>query len=100
MVKFLAMYKTPQDKAAFDKHYFEVHVPLCQNLPNVQKLEVSRLTSVRGEEPPYYLMAEIWFNSKEEMDACWASPEGRAVGKDTRNLEAGLLTATNAEVVD
>lgn len=100
MVKFIALYKNPQDQAAFDKHYFEVHVPLCQKLPGIQKVEVTKLSAgMPGQEAPYYLMAELWFNSKAEMDAAWATAEGKAVFKDTRNFEPGLLTPVNGEVV-
>ena len=33
MARMLVIYKTPQDTAAFDKHYFEVHIPLAKQLP-------------------------------------------------------------------
>lgn len=101
MVKFIAFYKTPQDKEAFEKHYFGVHMPLCQALPGLQKAEVSRLSAAApGGEAPYYLMTELYFNSMDEMNAAWATPEGKAVFKDTRNIEPGLLTAAVAEVTE
>ncbi|MDQ6815241.1 MAG: EthD family reductase [Bacteroidota bacterium] len=28
MARMMAIYKTSKDPAAFDKHYFEVHIPL------------------------------------------------------------------------
>lgn len=30
MARLLVMYKTPRDTAAFDKHYFEKHVPIAK----------------------------------------------------------------------
>jgi uncharacterized protein (TIGR02118 family) len=33
MAQMLVIYKTPKDPAAFDKHYFEVHVPFAKNAP-------------------------------------------------------------------
>ena len=101
MIKFMAFYTIPKDKEAFDKHYFGTHIPLCEKLPNIQRVEVSRFTGgMGGAEPPYYIVAELCFNSKEEMDASFATPEGRAVGKDTRNIEPGLMTAVYAETVE
>jgi uncharacterized protein (TIGR02118 family) len=35
MVKFVAIYKQPADKDAFDKHFDEVHTPLCDQVPNL-----------------------------------------------------------------
>jgi hypothetical protein len=32
MAQLVVMYKTPQDAAAFDKHYFEKHVPLAKGM--------------------------------------------------------------------
>ena len=32
MARILAIYKTPADKAAFDKYYFEKHVPLAKTM--------------------------------------------------------------------
>ena len=32
MARMLVIYKTPKDPAAFDKHNFEVHVPLAKKL--------------------------------------------------------------------
>lgn len=101
MVKFIAFYKAPQDKEAFDKHYFGTHMPLCEKLPGLQKAEVSRLSSgAPGGESPYYLMTELYFNSMDEMNAAWGTPEGKAVFKDTRNIEPGLLTPVIAEITE
>ncbi|HVX75718.1 MAG TPA: EthD family reductase, partial [Bradyrhizobium sp.] len=42
MAHLLVMYKTPKDAAAFDKHYFETHVPLAKKIPGLRKYEVSQ----------------------------------------------------------
>lgn len=33
----IAIYKTSKDKIAFDKHYFQVHIPLAKKLPGLRK---------------------------------------------------------------
>lgn len=33
MARMIAIYKTPDDKDTFDKHYFELHIPLAKNFP-------------------------------------------------------------------
>ncbi len=34
----VVVYKTPPDPAAFEKHYFETHIPLAKKLPGLRKL--------------------------------------------------------------
>ena len=33
MARMTVIYRTPADAAAFDKHYFETHVPLAKKIP-------------------------------------------------------------------
>ena len=97
MYKFIAMYTQPAegDKVPFEEHYFSTHVPLCHKLPGLVRAEVNR---VDGPNAPYFIITELVFNSKEEMNAAWATPEGKAVGKDTRNFPPGLMTTLTASV--
>ena len=102
MYKMIALYKQPSaaDLTPFEEHYFSTHVPLVNKVPGLVKAEVNRFTGAMGGDAPYYLMAELYFNSKEEMDQAMGTPEGRAMAKDTRNFPPGLLTVAFAEVVD
>jgi uncharacterized protein (TIGR02118 family) len=34
MARLVAIYKTPKDVAAFERHYFETHVPLAERCPD------------------------------------------------------------------
>lgn len=101
MYKTMALYTEPgeADKSSFEEHYFNVHVPLCQKLPGIVRAEVNKLSSTPGGATPvYYMITELVFNSKEEMDAAFATPEGKAVFKDTRNFPQGIMTVATAEV--
>lgn len=76
-VRFLALYETPTDPEAFDRHYREVHIPLGRQLPGLRRYAVSRdVAAVRGV--PYYLVAELEWDTMEELRTAFASPEGRA----------------------
>lgn len=33
MAQMMVVYKPPKDPTAFERHYFEVHVPLARRLP-------------------------------------------------------------------
>ncbi len=103
MYKIIVLYTEPAeaDKAAFEEHYFQVHVPLCHKMPGLVRAEVNRISSAApGQPAPFFLITELVFNSQEEMQAARATPEGKAVFKDTRNFPPGLMTVMTAEVVE
>jgi len=85
-VRFLALYETPTDPEAFDRHYREVHIPLGRRLPGLRRYAVGRdVVAVRGA--PYYLVAELEWDTMEELRAAFASPEGRATAADAARLQ-------------
>ncbi|MEV6053159.1 EthD family reductase [Streptomyces sp. NPDC052107] len=84
--RFLALYETPADPGAFDRHYREVHIPLGRRLPGLRRYTVGRETApVRGGAP-YYLVATLEWDSVEELRAAFASAEGRATAADAARL--------------
>lgn len=91
MTKLIALYRTPADVAAFDKHYDEVHTPLVRKYPGLRKLEITRVTGAPIGETKYHLLAEMSFDDKAAMDAALASPEGRAVVKDLMSFAADIV---------
>ena len=68
MVKFVALYRRPPDVAAFEKRYTQDHLPLVRQFPDLQRLEVSRITWPR-EDAPYYLIAELWYADRDTRRA-------------------------------
>lgn len=101
MVKLVALYKHPENKEAFDEHYFHVHSPLAEKMPGLQKLEVTRYVGApMGGEAKYYLQAEMVFEDRKALDAAMASEEGRAAAKDLMGFAGKLVTMMIGEVVD
>ncbi|WP_124726822.1 EthD family reductase [Staphylospora marina] len=93
MVKLVALYKQPEDKKAFDEHYFNVHLPLAQKMPGLIKATVTRYAGTpMGTESPYYLQAEMYFENMEALQASMNSPEGRAAAKDLMSFAGKLVT--------
>lgn len=101
MHKVIALYKKPEDAAAFDKHYREIHTPLAMKMPGLRKIEVAKCTGTipPGGEPPYYQVAEMWFDDAAAAMAAFSSPEGRAAGKDVMSFAGKILTLVGAEIV-
>lgn len=96
-VTMIALYKEPPDRGQFDTHYFGTHIPLVQKIPGLLNVEVQRFT---GREAPYYLMATLYFNSKDERKAGLSSSEGQATNADLANFAApGTYTIAFSDVV-
>lgn len=86
-VRFLALYETPADPAAFDRHYRDVHIHLANRLPGVRRYTLGwNSTAVRGGNP-CYLVAELEWDSMDDLRAAFASAEGRAAAVDAARLE-------------
>jgi len=86
MIKLVALYKTPGDKEQFDKHYFEVHMPMVAKIPGLVRSEVSKLKSLPGTDSGYYMITEMYYDDMDSFNAAMASPEGKATAKDLVNF--------------
>jgi uncharacterized protein (TIGR02118 family) len=97
-MKLIALYKQPVDTAAFDKTYFETHIPLLRKVPGLQKLVISRITrSLTGDN--YYLMAELHFADQHTLRTAMKSPEMAAAGENLNTFAEGLVTMLFADEV-
>lgn len=94
MARMLVIYRTPKDVAAFNRHYFEVHVPLARKLPGLRKYEVSHgpIVSPAGGEK-CYLIPTLHFDDLPAIQAAFATPQGQARAADRR-----LMAPDNADV--
>ncbi len=100
MVKLVALYRQPADPAAFDKAYFETHVPLVKKTPGLRRVDIARVTGAPRGDPEYYLMAEMYFDDKAAMDRAMASPENMEAGKNLMSFARGLVTFVFVEEVN
>lgn len=97
-IKLMALYTRPDDVEAFMTYYNDVHLPLVDKLPGLQKTVINRVTgSPMGGDPAYFLIAEMHFADKATFDEAMRSPENRAVGKDVMSFAKGLVTVLVAE---
>jgi uncharacterized protein (TIGR02118 family) len=86
MAGMVVIYKKPADVKAFEKHYFETHIPLAKKIPGLRKYEISRgsVTIVAGP-PDVYMIGMLHFDDLEAMKKGFASPEGQATRADRQN---------------
>jgi len=83
MAGMVAIYKRPADVEAFEKHYFETHIPLAKTMPGLRKYEVSQgPIRVLAGSSDVYLIGTVYFDDFEAMQKAFASPEGQATAAD------------------
>ena len=87
MARMVVIYKTPNDVAAFERHYFETHIPLAKKLPGLRKYEVSHgpLLTPHGSSE-YHLVATLHFDDLAAIKRAFATPEGQLCAADRHNL--------------
>jgi uncharacterized protein (TIGR02118 family) len=95
--RLIAFYHQPDDPAAFDAHYREVHAPMVRRYPRLRELRLTRTEPVGGTKPTIYLMAEMVFDSRADLDAALASEPGRESGRDLRNFAGAGVTLLIAD---
>ena len=90
--RLIVLYRQPEDPEAFDAHYRDVHTPIVQQYPGLRDLRLTRAVGVAGRPPDFYLMAEMSFDSRADLDAALASEPGRESGRDLRSFAAAGTT--------
>ena len=99
MIQLTVMYGHPQDPAAFDRHYQGTHAALAQKLPGLKGFTITRPSSLNPQEPsPYYVIANLYFESMAAFQAGLQSPEGQAAANDLQNFASGGATLVVGEV--
>jgi len=89
MARVLVLYATPPDPAAFDQHYTDVHIPLAQKLPGLQKFDISTgpINSPAGPSA-FHAIATLTFADMPTLATALSSPEGHAAAADAQTLMA------------
>lgn len=105
MIKYVALYRKPADPEAFDRRYFGEHMPLVNQTPGLVRAEVARVARVfvpgflADTEP--YLIAELYFESKDAMKAAFGSTPWQESGANLTEIGGMELVAMfSAEVVE
>jgi len=85
MARMVVIYPTPRDVEAFDRHYFDIHVPLALKIPGLRRYEVSDgpiATPVGASD--IHRIGTLHFDDLAAIETAFASPEGQAAGADRR----------------
>jgi uncharacterized protein (TIGR02118 family) len=86
-VKLVVLYTHPDDPGAFDRHYFDIHLPLVRQIPGLLRAETGRFVgALDGGARSYYRVAELYFPDQEAMNEGFASDLWRATAADYQQL--------------
>lgn len=95
------IYNTPKDAKAFEKYYWETHVPLVQAKAAEIGFTAAELTkfdaTLDGKAPTLYRQAVLWFADMAALEKGIATPGFQAVGGDLANFATGGLTGMIGE---
>jgi uncharacterized protein (TIGR02118 family) len=86
MAKLLVSYEQPKNQEGFENHYFNVHIPLAQKLPNLKNASVYRVLQSQNTDANLYLIAELEFENLSHLNEAMASTIGQEVQNDIPNL--------------
>lgn len=89
MYKLFAFWTAPkpEDVDAFEQHYTQTHAPLATRVPHLRKLVTTRTSDgLEGGEPACYRVAEMVFDSKEQMEESTHSPQWQELRADAGSL--------------
>jgi uncharacterized protein (TIGR02118 family) len=99
MIRLLVLYGHPKDPAAFDKYYRETHIPIAKRMKGLKKWTIGKVQGTPGgESSPYYYVADLYMESREDFEQLLASPEGLAAVADVPNYATGGATFLYSEV--
>ncbi len=98
MAKLFAIYRQPEDEAAFDAYYFDTHVPLAKTIPGLRSYEVTRgnVMGMAGKHD-VYLVAILAFDSMEAIALAMASAEGKATAADLAHFASAGVDVLMAD---
>ena len=85
MLKFMVvLYRKPDlTTAQFRSHLENVHAPLAKNLPALRRYVQNHvIPDPRRKHPGWDAIVELYFDSRESMEAAWATPQGAASDAD------------------
>ncbi|MBB6302226.1 uncharacterized protein (TIGR02118 family) [Rhizobium leucaenae] len=85
MAPMVVIYPTPKNVEEFDRHYFEIHVPLAKKIPGLRKYEVNNgpIAMPLGISPVHRI-GTLYFDDLAAIERAFASPEGQVAGADRR----------------
>ena len=99
MIKITVLYGQPAQPEIFENYYAQTHLPLVADVQGIKRTELTLFAlSADGSLPEYYRMAELYFDSKEQMDNVMSSSAAQIAVADIANFASGGAIVLVGEV--
>jgi uncharacterized protein (TIGR02118 family) len=99
--KVLVLYGTPDSPPDFDRYYDETHIPIAQGMRGLTRWTITKFEPAPdGTPPPFHFAAELFADTRAELETILASEEGRAAAADVANFATGGVTRLFGPVVE
>jgi len=101
MFKFIIIFQYPEPTAirSFEVNYTQLLAHMEQ-MPHVQRRQVSHVVGSPVGQSPYYRMLEVYFTDRQQMEAALMTPEGQRAGAQLQQFAPGSFEMAFAEVYE
>lgn len=92
-VKMTVLYGHPKNAEEFEKYYLGPHMATFGAVKGIRRVELGKIMPrPDGSAPPFYRIAEFWFDSGEQMASVTGSPEWQKIREDLPKFATGGMT--------
>lgn len=103
--KLIVMYPVPADLETFERRYADEHVPMAvEKLAGKTRFVASLIHSNADQTAaPYHRIAEVYFPTLKELQACLNSPGGQETAAHAVEISSGgapLFMISEVETFD
>ena len=90
VVKVVMLYPPPTDGETFEAAYMREHVPLVlARLPGLTRYALSKALWGYNGEPPFFLLAELYFPSLEALQSGFTPAAAQEIGAHAAAISTG-----------
>ena len=97
MFRVSVCYGQPTHPEAFDDYYTNTHTPLALKIPGLVSFTTGKCQALGRGEPPYYMVANLGFDTAESLKTALTSPEMATASADVPNFATGGATLYSLE---
>ena len=90
MAKLLVLYPPPTDSDTFERRYRDEHGPMVhERIAGLRRFAAGRIVPPPTGNAPYARVAELTFDSVQDLNAAMSSADGQAVVAHALEISTG-----------
>lgn len=99
MVKFIIVFRHPEDAEVFENVYQDF-LGLVERMPHIQRRQVAHITGSPLGSPDAYRILELYFESTQDQQSALLSEIGQEAGQELQRLKRGSYDLYFADVYE